>query len=49
LLCERAGIVDDMLAASFAVWQSETILARSGEAGKAVSNLATKRQRRIIP
>jgi hypothetical protein len=32
----RAGIVDDILAGSFAVWQSETILARSGEAGKGI-------------
>ena len=44
-----AGIVDDILAASFAVRHSIRILGRSGEAGKAVSNLATRRQRRIIP
>jgi hypothetical protein len=27
-------IVDDVMAASFAVWQSKTVLARSCEAGK---------------
>jgi len=29
----RAGITDDIMAGSFAVWQSKTILARSCKAG----------------
>jgi hypothetical protein len=38
-----------MAASSFTIRQSIRILARSCEAGKAVSIVATKRQRRIIP
>jgi hypothetical protein len=45
----RAEIVDVIGAASFAIRHSIRILTRSGEAVKAVSNLATIRQRRIIP
>jgi hypothetical protein len=37
----RAGITDDIMAGSFAVRQSKTIPARSGEAGGAVSDCLT--------
>jgi hypothetical protein len=40
------GIIEDTIAASFATRQSETILARSCDAGKALHNMATKWQRR---
>src|SRR5216117_1145606 len=33
--CTREGFLDDIMAVTFAVWQSKTILARSCEAGGA--------------
>jgi hypothetical protein len=37
LLCEREEIVNNIVAASFAVWQSKAILARSRKAGRALN------------
>jgi hypothetical protein len=40
----HAGFVDDIMAASFAARQSNAILARSGETGRAIEKVSIRRQ-----